>query len=104
MKVVNVMLDYYDIYVGRGNNSKWGNPFSNKKDTSAKWRVSSVEEAISSYEAWIVSQPELMAALPELKDKVLGCWCAPRGGVTEQDVPFICHAQVLAKLANGVSK
>jgi hypothetical protein len=31
-----------------------------------------------------------MAALPELKGRVLGCWCAP----------LACHGDVLAQLAN----
>ena len=34
-------------------------------------------------------QPELLAALPELAGKTLGCWCAPKA----------CHGDVLARLA-----
>ncbi|MGA9841048.1 MAG: DUF4326 domain-containing protein [Nitrososphaeraceae archaeon] len=33
---------------------------------------------------------ELMNQLPELKGKVLGCWCAP----------LPCHGDTLAELAN----
>ena len=33
-----------------------------------------------------------MAQLPELKGKVLGCWCAPEG----------CHGDVLAELADSL--
>jgi len=47
-------------------------------------------EVIAKYRAWIVEQPALMAALPELRGKVLGCWC----------VPLVCHGHVLAELAN----
>lgn len=86
--VTNVKTDNYDIYVGRG--SKWGNPFSHLKQSSAKWHVSSRDEAIDSYAKWIQTQPELVAALPELKGKILGCWCKPKR----------CHAEILAKLAN----
>ncbi len=41
------------------------------------------------YEQWVRSQPELIAALPELEGKTLGCWCAPDA----------CHGDVLARLA-----
>ena len=50
--------------------------------------VKNTEEAIEQYEEWIVKQKDLMAALPELKDKVLGCWCKPKS----------CHGDVLVKL------
>lgn len=70
-----------DVYVGRP--SKWGNPFVIGKDGSR-------EDIIAKYEAWIKKQPYLMAALPELKGKSLGCWCAP----------LACHADVLDRLAN----
>lgn len=76
------------VYVGRP--SKWGNPFSHQANTLAKFKVATRDEAISKYREWIVNQPELMAALPELKGKDLVCWCAP----------LTCHADVLLELAN----
>ena len=48
------------------------------------------DDVIARYEAWLLEQPELAAALPELAGKTLGCWCAPRA----------CHGDVLARLAN----
>lgn len=86
--VVNVRYSAYDVLIDR--TTKWGNPFTHMKDMRAKF-VSSRVEAIQKYEEWIKTQPHLMAALPELKDKVLGCHCAP----------FQCHGDVLARLANG---
>lgn len=86
--VANVKTDKYDIYVCRG--SKWGNPFSHLKDSSARWKVNSRDEAIDAYNEWIHNQPELIALLPELKGKVLGCWCKPKR----------YHAEILVKLAN----
>jgi hypothetical protein len=71
----------YDVYVGRP--SKWGNPFAIGKDGSR-------EDVVRKYEDWIVTQPHLMRALPELCGKVLACWCAPHA----------CHGDVLARLAN----
>lgn len=77
------------VYIGRP--SKWGNPFSHTPDTLARHRVATREEAVAAYEAWLPQQPELMAALPELRGKTLWCWCAPQP----------CHGDVLARLANS---
>jgi hypothetical protein len=86
--VVHCKRSSYDVYIGRP--SKWGNPFSHKADTRAKFTVPTIEEAISNYEGWLRQQPELMNSLGELKGKVLGCWCKPGP----------CHGDVLAKLAD----
>ncbi len=69
------------VYVGRP--SKWGNPFVIGRDGSR-------DEVIAKYRAWIVRQPALMAALPELRSRNLLCWCSPES----------CHADVLIELAN----
>ena len=69
------------VYVGRP--SRWGNPFVIGRDGSR-------DEVIAKYRAWIVRQPALMAALPELRNKDLVCWCAPKR----------CHCEVLIELAN----
>jgi hypothetical protein len=87
-KVVHCKKEPYDIYIGRGKNCKWGNPFSHKIGTLAKFKVETRQQSIEEYEKWIRQQPELMAALPELKDKILGCWCKPQA----------CHGDVLVKL------
>lgn len=86
--VVHCKRAPFDIYIGRP--SQWGNPFSHQNNTLAKFRVKTREDAIESYRAWIRTQPRLLAALPELKGKVLGCWCKP----------LACHGDVLAELAN----
>lgn len=88
-RAVHCKREAHDVYIGRP--SKWGNPFSHLPNTLAKFRVASREEAIRSYESWLKSQPHLMAALPELRGKVLGCWCTPRA----------CHSDVLVRLANS---
>jgi hypothetical protein len=90
--VVHFRKDPYDIYIGRG--SKWGNPFSHKDGTLAKFRVGSRKEAIEKYEEWIKAQPHLIESLHELKDKTLGCWCKPQS----------CHGDVLKKLADSIGK
>ena len=73
-----------DVYIGRP--SKWGNPFILPDHHSHEERM----EVIELYRRWLLTQPELLAALPELKGKTLGCWCAP----------LPCHGDVLAELAN----
>ena len=80
--VVHCKRAAHDVYIGRP--SKWGNPFVIGRDGTR-------EEVIARYEAWLLEQPELLAALPELEGKTLGCWCAPRP----------CHGDVLARLANA---
>jgi hypothetical protein len=90
MKVVHFKREPYDIYVGRP--SKWGNPFTHiaDKKTAAQFVVSSREEAVEAYRLWITEGEgkHLLEDLPELKGKVLGCWCAPKS----------CHGDVLLKL------
>jgi len=83
IKVVHCKRESYDVYIGRP--SKWGNPFSHKAGTLAKYKVASREEAVYAYEEWLKTQPDLLAALPELRNKTLGCWCAP----------LACHGDVL---------
>lgn len=77
------------MYVGRG--SPFGNPFTHGESRLAQFRVATRAEAIARYEDWLLQQPELVARLPELRGKVLGCWCAP----------LPCHAEVLARYANA---
>lgn len=88
MKVVHCKRDPYDVYIGRP--SKWGNPYSHKDGTLAKFKVASVDEAISSYRDYLLESP-LKDDLEELRGKTLGCWCAPNP----------CHGDVLVELANG---
>lgn len=80
-RVVHCKREPYDVYIGRP--SKWGNPFSIGKDGTR-------EQVIEKYENWIKSQPELIKALPDLKDKILGCWCSPQA----------CHGDVLERISN----
>lgn len=62
---------------------KYGNPFH---ISAAQTR----EQAIERYRHWLPTQPSLMAGLPALRGKILGCYCKP----------LDCHADVLVELAN----
>jgi hypothetical protein len=87
--VVHCKKAQYDVYIGRP--SIFGNPFSFKEGTTAQFKVSSREEAVSKFEEWLLEQPELVAKVKaELKNKTLGCFCAP----------LLCHGDVLARIAN----
>lgn len=89
--VVNLRNSSYDVLIDRS--TKWGNPFTHIKDkkTLATQIVATRAEAIAKYEEWLLQQPQLLAELPKLKGKTLGCWCAP----------LPCHGDVLARLAEG---
>ena len=91
-RVVHCETEPYDVYVGRP--SKWGNPFSHKADSIATVRVKTRVEAIESYGKWLLTQPELISSLHELRGKVLGCWCYPHR----------CHGEILSRLANPMNE
>ncbi len=83
-RVVHCKREHFDVYIGRP--SKWGNPFKLGRDGTR-------EQVIAMYESWLQAQPALLDALPELRGKVLGCWCHP----------LPCHGDVLVRLVNGVA-
>ena len=88
--VVHCKREPFDIYIGRGRGSAWGNPFTWKGNTLAEFIVPQ-EEVLKRYEEWLLGQPMLVARVKsELRGKVLGCWCAPGP----------CHGDVLARIAN----
>jgi hypothetical protein len=86
--VVHCEKESYDVLIDR--TTIWGNPYSYKDGTLAKYRVKTRSEAIQKYREYILDNPELLAKLPELRGKVLGCWCKPAA----------CHGDVLEELAN----
>jgi hypothetical protein len=90
--VVNLRRESFDVYIGRGRGSIWGNPFSHQEGTLAKFKVSTREEAISKYREWIKTQPQILSRLGELKGKRLGCFCKP----------LACHGDVLAEMADAI--
>src|SRR5579863_1447949 len=67
-----------DVYIGRAMYqggwrlaaSKWANPFRLKsEDPRAR------QKCLQDYETHVRDDAKLMAALPELRGKRLGCWC-----------------------------
>jgi hypothetical protein len=85
----------YFVYVGdnvrfqpRWKRSVWFNPDKMGKDKSEARR----NAVCDAYEKHLNNTPELLARLPELRGKVLGCWC----------YPLRCHGHYLAGLANAI--
>jgi hypothetical protein len=88
-EVVHVKEDY-DVYIGRHKDpilGKWGNIYSHKDNTLAKFKVNSVKEAIEKYEEYLLNNKELFNSLYELKYKKIACWCKSKQ----------CHGYILKK-------
>lgn len=89
--VVNVRSTLYDVYIGRP--TKWGNPFTLGSSDGHKTRLTRAD-VIDRFRTYWYSEgcAELrVAALVELKDKILGCWCTPKD----------CHGDVIADFVNN---
>jgi hypothetical protein len=81
--IVNIRDTYkYDVFIGRP--SKWGNPFIEGKHGTR-------EEVVELYRQYIRGNEELKNVIPELRGKILGCYCKPD----------LCHGDILAGFANG---
>lgn len=68
--------------VDRG--TRYGNPYKLGRDGTR-------DEVIDAYHRHLAASPDLAAAVPALRGRVLGCWCAPQR----------CHGDLLAALADG---
>jgi hypothetical protein len=89
------------VYVGRPmpedarpairQGSPFGSPFKPGRDGTRA-------ECVERYCAHVLASPDLLALLPGLRGRVLGCWCLKGDGHTPH--PMRCHAQVLALLAD----
>lgn len=78
-RTVHWRKEPYDIDIRRP--AKWGNPFRIGEDGTRS-------EVIEKFRQWVISQPELMNDLEELRGKRLGCWCSPKP----------CHGGILIDL------
>jgi hypothetical protein len=90
IQIVHVRKKPFDIYIGRQfaefPESKWHNPFRVHDLTQSER-----ERVCEKYREYVKSSPVLMAALPELDGKILGCWCRPKAP---------CHGDILVELFN----
>jgi hypothetical protein len=94
------------VYVGRAQRfskkkcarvtSDWASPFKPKDYPREKNPAAACVEA---YRQDLLKKPALLARLPELRGKVLACWCCDWPGHGEPPAP--CHAVLLARMADG---
>ena len=82
-QVVNIRKGSYDIYIGRGRGSIWGNPYEIGKDGSRTM-------VVLKYELHLLRELQTgkkeIEDLKELFGKVLGCFCAPD----------LCHGDIVS--------
>lgn len=91
--IVHFQKARFDVYIGRP--TLWGNPFV--IDTHG-----TRDEVVAMYEGWLRTgnpycvaeateerRQDILAHLPNLRGKVLACWCPPKAA---------CHGNVLLAL------
>lgn len=79
-----------EVYCGRSirmggwnlEGSKWANPYRVGRDCDTP------EQCLALYWQYVLSRPDLISDLSELRGKVLACWC----------VPARCHCEVIMAL------
>ena len=98
-KRVSVKRKYgetWDIYIGHKfkragydfDESIWANPYNRAFRDGLITRQEAVELCL----IHVLRSPELVRKLPEIRDKILGCWCEPGE---------LCHGDILIMLANA---
>src|SRR5579859_1835782 len=79
--------DRNKVYIGRtfGGwvNQGWGNPFPISPTCNR-------EQAIEKFRLHVLQDDKMLRRIPELRGKLLGCWCHPEP----------CHGEVLVALAS----
>jgi Domain of unknown function (DUF4326) len=80
------------VYVGRAmHRGGWRLPASPLASPFRPGPDCSREEVVAEYREYLLGRADLLAQLPELRGRGLGCWC----------VPEPCHATVIAELADA---
>ena len=77
-KVKMCKREPYDVYIGRGEGSIWSNPYA-ISDTRNR------EYVVAMFTDYLLKKPSLLQRIFELKDKTLGCFCAPQ----------LCHGDMI---------
>jgi hypothetical protein len=76
------------VYIGRGQGSIWGNPFTHIKEGTLAKFVVPYDQVLARYEQHVRSSPDMMKRIGTLRGKLLGCFCKPKP----------CHGDVLVRL------
>lgn len=99
--VVDVRHDRYDVYIGRAGRSQshalgrdgyYGNPFR----VTDHGGVRCLTEFRAYFDQRVAEDQEYRERILALRGRVLGCFCAPPGGLTAGD-EHICHGQIIAE-------
>lgn len=93
-RVVHVHDAPFDEYIGRAMGqgiaaSIWKNENRVTSDTP-------LGTAVKLFHQDLMASPELLARLPELQGRTLGCWCKSKANPEKE-----CHGDVLATMAEG---
>jgi hypothetical protein len=79
------------VYVGRAMyRGGWRLPASSLANPFRLGADGDRDEVVGKYREYLLGRPDLLALLPDLRGKRLGCWCTP----------LPCHADVIAELAD----
>jgi uncharacterized protein DUF4326 len=81
------------VYVGRPmRRGGWHLPGSPLANPFRPGPDGSKDDVMARYRRYLLDRPDLVALLPDLRGRRLGCWC----------VPEPCHAQVIAELTDSL--
>ena len=90
-RVVNIRKEKYDVYIGRGRGSVFGNPMRIGAKIDGRPEPVTREEAIIWYREYfyvrLKLQPEFKEAVEALRGKTLGCFCKP----------LPCHGDIIVE-------
>lgn len=107
-RVVNIRLDSYEVYVGRPGRgftpeqAPFGNPHPvGRPCPRCKNKLAPLDCFREYFEHRIVTSPAFRRQVEAARGKVLGCFCARKGGVTVAD-RLVCHGQVIAAYLDGL--
>ena len=108
-KVVNLRRDPYDVYIGRAKRDDRGRPMKHSGYFGNPFPINARrtrEQSIAAYKPYfarrLAQDPIFRQRLEALRGKVLGCFCAPPGGVTCADKPYVCHGQVIVEYLDAL--
>jgi hypothetical protein len=82
----------HDVYCGRP--SIYGNPWSYKDGTLAKFKVATKGESIENFKKYLETNREFQTEVEKLRGKTLACWCRNNN----------CHVQVMVDWLNKDTK
>ena len=82
--VKHVKREPFDVYIGRGMGGIWGNPYA-ISDTRNR------EYVIAMFTDYLLKNPVLLKKIFGLRNKTLGCFCAPQ----------LCHGDMIVWLLDN---